>query len=95
MTEPMGRPRAETYQVQDLARLLADGVVRIPRFQRGLRWDARDVERLFDSIVEEFPIGTLLFWQREAPASDVVLGRRTTRRRRWIERCGSSTANSA
>jgi hypothetical protein len=48
--------------------------VRIPEFQRPLRWQWEDVRRLFDSIVKGYPIGNLLLWQRPAPAARIVLG---------------------
>jgi len=37
------------------------GHVRVPSFQRGLRWEASDVQDLFDSIYRGYPIGSLLF----------------------------------
>lgn len=34
----------------------------IPEFQRGYVWKAEQVEALFDSILNNYPIGTFLFW---------------------------------
>jgi hypothetical protein len=48
--------------------------MRIPEFQRPLRWQWEDVRRLFDSIVKGYPIGNLLLWQKHAPAARVKLG---------------------
>lgn len=50
------------------------GRIRVPKFQRGLRWDAGDVEQLLDSIYRGYPIGTLLFWVREANAQRIEYG---------------------
>ena len=50
------------------------GRVRIPKFQRPLRWDAKDVLSLLDSVYRGYPIGTLLFWRRPAEADPIVHG---------------------
>lgn len=69
------RPEATTFQVDDLLDHVRRGRVRLPRFQRGLRWENRDRYDLFDSIRRGFPIGTLLLWKRYAPADAVRIGR--------------------
>ncbi len=75
MTDPaFTQPNATTYRVRDLVHLVESGRVRIPPFQRGLRWQWEDVRRLFDSILRGYPIGSLLLWRRPAPAADVKLG---------------------
>ena len=68
------RPRAESFKVEDLVQEVLDGRVRVPPFQRGLRWLASDVEQLIDSIYRGYPIGTLLFWVRQGPAQKVEYG---------------------
>jgi len=65
---------AARYKIEDLLRLVQQGRVRIPRFQRPLRWTGTDVERLFDSIYRGFPVGTLLFWIKDADKEVVRLG---------------------
>jgi hypothetical protein len=56
------RPRAEARQVHELVRAANRGQLRVPSFQRGLRWDGTDVASLFDSIYRGYPIGSLLLW---------------------------------
>jgi hypothetical protein len=68
------RPEAITYSVEDLILAVQDGAVRVPPFQRGMRWDDGDRLTLFDSILRGFPIGTLLFWRHHAPEEWVELG---------------------
>jgi hypothetical protein len=68
------RPAAEARSVSDLVRAASNGEVRTPPFQRGFRWGERDVRDLFDSIWRGFPIGSLLLWQRAAPAATVHFG---------------------
>lgn len=68
------QPTAEAYELADLVRMVHDGKIRIPHFQRGFRWEAKDVRRLFDSILKGYPIGSLLFWRRPAEQGEVQLG---------------------
>lgn len=68
------RPRADSRALEDLLADLESGVIRIPRFQRGLRWEDEDRRELFDSILRGYPIGTLLFWKRPAEAGTVEIG---------------------
>lgn len=67
-------PTATTYTIEDLLRHVQSGRVRIPNFQRVFRWQASDVSRLLESIYLGYPIGSLLLWERPAPAVEVVLG---------------------
>lgn len=68
MARPFESPNATSYTIADLIELVLEGRLRIPRFQRGLRWQWEDARRLFDSIARGYPIGSLLFWARPAEA---------------------------
>ena len=68
------RPTATTLNVERLARWAWDGRIRIPHFQRPLRWQRDDVIKLFDSIVRGYPVGSLLLWHRPAPKETLQLG---------------------
>lgn len=70
----ISQPAAKTYTVVDLVTSALEGRIRIPEFQRPLRWQWEDVRRLFDSIVRGYPIGNFLLWKRPAPAGSVKLG---------------------
>ncbi|MGY0776760.1 DUF262 domain-containing protein [Azospirillum argentinense] len=70
----ISQPAARVFAVTDLVDAVREGRIRIPEFQRPLRWQWQDVERLFDSIVKGYPVGNLLFWQKEAPEADINLG---------------------
>jgi len=51
-----------------LANLVADvgsGRYRIPQFQREFVWNKSKVRELFDSIYQEFPIGSFFLWDAE------------------------------
>ncbi|HYO69235.1 MAG TPA: DUF262 domain-containing protein [Archangium sp.] len=68
------RPRATAFSIEDLLDHVRQGSIRIPEFQRPLKWKARDIHELLDSVYRGYPIGTLLFWQREAPAAHIEIG---------------------
>ncbi|HEV7367457.1 DUF262 domain-containing protein, partial [Arenibaculum sp.] len=81
----VSQPAARTYSVVDLVNSALAGQMRIPEFQRPLRWQWQDVQRLFDSIIKGYPIGSLLLWKREAPDADIRLGALHFRARRFEE----------
>ncbi|HEY0834113.1 MAG TPA: DUF262 domain-containing protein [Azospirillum sp.] len=68
------RPEARAYRVEDLLGELRRGRMRIPSFQRGLRWERDDAAKLLDSLWRGYPIGTLLFWETSAEAGEVTFG---------------------
>lgn len=68
------RPQATVFSIEDLLDRVRRGEVRVPEFQRPLRWKAKDVLVLLDSIYRGYPIGTLLFWKKQAPASSLSFG---------------------
>lgn len=70
----ISQPAAKTYSVVDFVVSALEGRIRIPEFQRPLRWQWEDVRHLFDSIVKGYPIGNFLLWKRPAPAGFVKLG---------------------
>lgn len=68
------RPDAATYAIEDLVPLAHKGAIRVPAFQRIFRWEAKEIQELFDSIYRGFPMGTLLFWKKPAEAGPFSLG---------------------
>ena len=68
------RPEAKVESVESLVARVKAGGLRVPYFQRGLRWDSSDVRALFDSISKGLPVGSLLVWKKEAKSADVTIG---------------------
>lgn len=68
------RPEAGTYKVEDLLDHVRRGRVRIPHFQRPLKWKREDALQLLDSMYRGYPVGTLLLWETHAPAEELVFG---------------------
>ncbi|WP_394828725.1 DUF262 domain-containing protein [Pendulispora albinea] len=56
-------PSAFTLTVRKILNRVQAGEIRVPTFQRPLRWTAPDVLKLFDSILKGYPVGSLLFWK--------------------------------
>lgn len=72
--EPSVRLSADTQTVEDLVDKVRRGLVRVPSFQRGLRWRSEDVVALFDSVFRGYPVGSFLLQKRAAPAARVSVG---------------------
>jgi hypothetical protein len=68
------RPEARAFSVEALLQLVRDGKIRVPEFQRPLRWQANDVIDLLDSVYRGFPVGDLLLFKRAAGAAIVHVG---------------------
>jgi len=68
------RPEARPYSIESLLQQVVDGRIRVPAFQRDLRWKVEDAIQLLDSIHKGYPIGTLLFWQRAAESATLRYG---------------------
>ena len=68
------RPEAEVRSVEKLLSRVRSGQIRVPHFQRSLRWRTHHIIELFDSIKRGFPIGELLFSKQEAPAETLHFG---------------------
>jgi Protein of unknown function DUF262 len=68
------RPEGVQLTVQKLLELVRSGRIRIPPFQRPMRWGQNDHQLLLDSVLRGFPAGVFLFWKRPAPQARVVLG---------------------
>lgn len=68
------RPEARAFKVEDLLAELRRGRLRIPSFQRGIRWQRENAQMLFDSLYRGFPVGTLLFWETDAEPDEVHFG---------------------
>lgn len=67
-------PSARTYTLAALVGMVREGRVRVPHFQRNLRWNTRDAIALMDSVLRGYPVGSLLLWKRKGPAETVTLG---------------------
>lgn len=74
MSDQTTRSRNDQFKIQELVRLVHDGRIRVPEFQRSFRWTADDVLALLDSILRGYPFGSLLLWKRPAPRAQLKVG---------------------
>lgn len=66
---PLERPpQALSLTVRKIIGKVLAGEIRVPIFQRPLRWQGSDVVKLFDSILKGYPVGSLLFWKHKFAA---------------------------
>jgi hypothetical protein len=65
---------ASAMRIADLVAQVKRGAVRVPTFQRGLRWKIKDVVELFDSVYNGYPIGSLLLRRGNASAERLEIG---------------------
>ncbi|WP_020507841.1 DUF262 domain-containing protein [Lamprocystis purpurea] len=73
--EPLERrPEARAFKVEDLLPDLRLGRIRIPPFQRGIKWKWTDAAKFFDSLYRGYPVGTLLFWETSAEPAELLFG---------------------
>jgi hypothetical protein len=52
----------EKKPLEEIVKLVRDGDLGIPLFQRDFVWTRRDIEELFESILRGYYVGSLLFW---------------------------------
>lgn len=56
-------PHPSVDRIEELARRVLSGDILLPKFQRDFVWKRAQTLELLDSIVRNYPIGSLLLWQ--------------------------------
>lgn len=54
--------KVDRYSLATLMQDMAQGRIRIPRFQREFVWERSRIQTLLDSMYKEYPIGTIFLW---------------------------------
>ncbi|WP_194822492.1 DUF262 domain-containing protein [Micromonospora sp. S-DT3-3-22] len=60
---PIRHPQPEVPRLANLADRILHGDILLPKFQRAFVWNRRQVLELLDSVVKNYPIGSILLWQ--------------------------------
>ncbi|MEN8698413.1 GmrSD restriction endonuclease domain-containing protein [Bacillus infantis] len=55
-------PKPEVERIEVLVRLVKEGHIKLPKFQRPFVWAKRNILELMDSIYKGYPIGSILLW---------------------------------
>lgn len=50
------------FTIKDAIMKINSNEIYLPAIQRKFVWQSSQIERLFDSIMRNYPIGTFLFW---------------------------------
>ena len=48
------------YDLQKLVRLIEKRHIAVPEFQRGFVWKTAQVKKLFDSLINQYPVGSFI-----------------------------------
>lgn len=68
-------PKPDILRIEELVKSVKYGEIKLPKFQRPFVWKDQDVRKLFDSIYQGYPIGSILLWLSSLPlASERSLG---------------------
>ena len=51
------------YSLDKIFRMIKEGNIKIPQFQRDFVWDKVKAARLLDSVLKGYPIGNLILWK--------------------------------
>lgn len=54
-----------SIRVQKLIEKIENGAIKVPEFQRGYVWKKNQVIELLESIVKNYPVGSVLLWEAE------------------------------
>lgn len=71
---PVTGLKVSKIRLPDLLEQVQRGRIRVPPFHRPFQWEPEDAERLFDSILRGFPIGSLLVWEHPVEPEEVRIG---------------------
>lgn len=50
------------YDLKKLVRLIESRHIAVPEFQRGFVWKTAQVKKLFDSLINQYPVGGFILW---------------------------------
>jgi hypothetical protein len=56
-------PEPTVDRIEELAGRILRGDILLPKFQRDFVWESRQILDLLDSIVNNYPIGSVLLWR--------------------------------
>lgn len=56
-------PKPEVVRIEELARKVKEGDIKLPKFQRPFVWHEEDILNLLDSVYHGYPIGSVLLWR--------------------------------
>jgi len=68
-------PKPEIFRIEELVIRVRQGDIKLPKFQRPFIWNRNDILKLWHSIYNGYPIGSILLWlTKERLASEKRIG---------------------
>ena len=68
-------PKPEIFRIEELVIRVRQGDIKLPKFQRPFIWNRNDILKLWHSIYNGYPIGSMLLWlTKERLASEKRIG---------------------
>src|SRR5690242_17633984 len=64
---PISPPQPTVLHLVTIFRMITSGEIRIPAFQRDFVWKEKQMLELLDSVLEGYPIGSILLWAVDRP----------------------------
>lgn len=65
----------EIVRIEEVARRVKEGDIKLPKFQRAFVWRPSDIIDLLDSVYNGYPIGSILLWRtKQHLASERTIG---------------------
>jgi hypothetical protein len=71
-------PQPSVLHLVTLFRQISSGEIRIPAFQREFVWSEKQILELLESVIQGFPIGSLLLWHVEKKMLRIAPGETTS-----------------
>ena len=51
------------YGLEKLVKFIETRHIAVPEFQRGFVWKTAQVKKLFDSLINQYPVGSFILWE--------------------------------
>ena len=51
------------YDLNKLVKLIESKHAAVPEFQRGFVWRTAQVKKLFNSLINQYPVGSFILWE--------------------------------
>ena len=55
--------KIQNYGIRSVLKSIEQRRMVLPALQREFVWKRKDIEQLFDSLLQGFPINTMMFWE--------------------------------
>src|SRR5437868_12385722 len=68
----IGSPQPSVLHLVTLFRMITAGEIRIPAFQREFVWKEKQIIELLESVLQGYPIGSILLWAADSKLLNIA-----------------------